>query len=56
MVRCIVMFLLRWENFTSMSFRGFRERCQYLWEHTGSGRLALGQRGGCRGTRLPWLP
>lgn len=24
------MFLLRWENFTSTSFLGFRERCQYL--------------------------
>lgn len=32
MVRCIVMFLLRWENFTSISFRGFKERCQYLHE------------------------
>lgn len=30
MVRCIVMFLLRWENFTSISLRGFKERCQYL--------------------------
>ena len=30
MVRCRVMFLLRWENFTSTSFLGFRERCQYL--------------------------
>lgn len=29
-VRCIVMFLLRWENFTSISLRGFNERCQYL--------------------------
>lgn len=33
MVRCMVIFLLRWENFTSISFRGFRDRCQYLWEH-----------------------
>lgn len=33
MVRCIVIFLLRWENFTSISFRGFRDRCQYLWGH-----------------------
>lgn len=32
MVRCIVMFLLRWENFTSISLRGFKERCQYLRE------------------------
>lgn len=30
MVRCIVMFLLKWENLTSISLRGFRERCQYL--------------------------
>lgn len=30
MVLCRVMFLLRWENFTSTSFLGFRERCQYL--------------------------
>lgn len=30
MVRCIVMFLLRWENLTSISLRGFKERCQYL--------------------------
>lgn len=30
MVRCIVMFLLKWENFTSISLRGFKERCQYL--------------------------
>lgn len=33
MVRCMVMFLLKWENFTSISFRGFRDRCQYLWGH-----------------------
>lgn len=33
MVRCIVMFLLRWENLTSISFRGFRDRCQYLQKH-----------------------
>lgn len=30
MVLCRVMFLLRWENLTSTSFLGFRERCQYL--------------------------
>lgn len=30
MVRCIVMFLLKWENLTSISLRGFNERCQYL--------------------------
>lgn len=30
MVLCRVMFLLRCENFTSTSFLGFRERCQYL--------------------------
>lgn len=30
MVLCSVMFLLRWENLTSTSFLGFRERCQYL--------------------------
>lgn len=30
MVLCNVMFLLRWENFTSTSFLGFNERCQYL--------------------------
>lgn len=30
MVLCRVMFLLRWENFTSTSFLGFNERCQYL--------------------------
>lgn len=30
MVRCIVMFLLKWENLTSISLRGFSERCQYL--------------------------
>ena len=33
MVRCMVMFLLKWENLTSISFRGFRDRCQYLWGH-----------------------
>lgn len=30
MVRCIVMFLLKWENLTSISLRGFNDRCQYL--------------------------
>lgn len=30
MVRCIVMFLLKWENLTSISLRGLSERCQYL--------------------------
>ena len=32
-VRCIVMFLVRWENLTAISFLGFSDRCQYLtWE------------------------
>lgn len=51
MVRCIVMFLLRWENFTSISLRGFKERCQYLrketWsaaEHWQEGRAHVGVR------------
>ena len=35
--RCIVMFLDRWLNFTSISFFGLRERCQYLQVPTGLG-------------------
>ena len=32
-VRCIVKFLVRWENLTAISFHGFGDRCQYLtWE------------------------
>ena len=32
-VQCIVMFLVRWENLTAISFLGFSDRCQYLsWE------------------------
>ena len=27
---CMVMFRLKWENLTSISFLGFRGRCQYL--------------------------
>ena len=32
-VRCIVMFLVRWENLTAINILGFSDRCQYLtWE------------------------
>merc|ERR550532_845334 len=33
----MVMFLLRWENLTSISFLGLRERCQYRHVPTGFG-------------------
>ena len=33
-VRCIVMLRLRCENFTSINFRGFKDRCQYLLTYT----------------------
>lgn len=41
MVRCIVMFLLKWENLTSISLRGFKERCQYLREDVPLVKLSI---------------
>ena len=38
-VRCIVIFRLKCENFTSINFRGFNDLCQYLCENKKECRL-----------------